>query len=186
MGGGFYAGQALGVNAGGAPPLLRLHRPLVPQPYEIAVGIGELGAISPEGFLRAVREGDAARFPLRIGRVDIVDLEPQGAAVGSRDVGFLQENGKAVAVAQRDSAPVGHVELDGEAQRADIPVARAVEVADREIEVVELHHPRLLLAGQNRRLIPPHRTRLPLAPSYITQACPGGAPSSGSAKRTTT
>ena len=33
---------------------------------------------------------------------------------------------------------------------------------------------------------PPPRTRLPLARSYITQACPGETPSSGSAKRTTT
>src|SRR5207302_10257628 len=68
----------------GRQKLLRLHRALVPQAHEIAVGIGEFGAIAPEGFLRAVCEGDAARFPLRIGRVDILDLEPQGAAVGPR------------------------------------------------------------------------------------------------------
>src|SRR5207302_5005394 len=137
------------------------------------------------GFLRAVCEGDAARFPLRIGRVDILDLEPQGAAVGPRTVGFLQEDGEAVAVAQRHGAPVGHVEFDRKAQCADVPVARAFEIADREIEVVELHHPRLLLAAQKRRMKPPPRTRLPLAPSYITQAWPGETPTSGSAKRTT-
>src|SRR5262249_42688016 len=86
-------------------------------------------------------EGDAARGPLGEGRIDVSDLEPQRAAVRVYRRGrFLQEYCEAVAVLKRNRAPVGYLELDFQAQRSDIPIARTAGVGHRDAQVVELHH----------------------------------------------
>src|SRR5689334_9101134 len=78
------------------------HRPLVPQPDDIAVGILQLCAIAPEDLAWTMGEGDAAPRPSGKGRVDIVDLEPQRGAVRYRARGvFLEEDREALAVLQR-------------------------------------------------------------------------------------
>src|ERR1700730_11094970 len=106
----------------------------------MSVPVRELGAIPPESLLRPMAEGNAARRPLGEDRVDIVDLEPQRGAVRADSRLFLQEDREALAVLQRHGAAGGDLELDFEAERRDVPVARAVEIADREVEMVELHH----------------------------------------------
>ena len=80
---------------------------------------------------------------------------PFGATLGL----FLQEDREALAVLQRHRAAVGDLELDLEAERRDVPVARPVEVADRQVEMVELHH------DAKRLMKPPPSTRLPFAAS---------------------
>src|SRR5882757_3052833 len=139
MGGGFYAAGARTVKKRPIG-LFLAHRARVPQAHDIAVGVGKLGAISPEILLWSMAEGNAARRPLGEGRVDIVDLEPQRGAVRGDPRLFLQEDREALAILQRHGAAGGDLELDLETERGDVPVARAVKVAHREVEVVELHH----------------------------------------------
>src|SRR4051812_12820923 len=57
------------------------HRTNVPQADQVAVGIGEFGAIAPEVLLRPVIEVHAAGRPGGVRGIDVVDLEPQRDAV---------------------------------------------------------------------------------------------------------
>ncbi len=77
---------------------------------------------------------------MRVGGVDIVDLEPHRHAVRRNAGLLLQEDCEPFAVVQCGRAAVGNLELDLEPERRDIPVARALEIADGEIEMIELHH----------------------------------------------
>src|SRR5262249_5462421 len=157
--------------------LLFFHGLLVPQTHHVPVGVGQLRAIAPEGLLRPVAESNPAAFPVGESLVDIVDLEPQrNTVVGDLRL-LLQKDRKAFAVLQRHCAPVGHLELDLQAERRGVPVARPVEVADRQAEMIELHHAKRLMK-------PPPSTRLPAPASSTTQAWPAETPSSGWAKRT--
>src|SRR5216683_810040 len=158
MGGGFYAAGARTVKKRPIG-LFLAHRALVPQTHDIAVGVGKLGAISPEILLRSMAEDNAPRRPLGEDHVDIVDLEPQRGAVRHDSWFFLQEDREALAVLQRHGAAGGNLELDFQAERGNVPVARPVEIADREVEVVELHH------DAKRLMKPPPSTRLPFAAS---------------------
>src|SRR5882757_7675565 len=158
MGGGFYAAGPRTVKKR-PNGLFLAHRALVPQAHDIAVRVDELGAISPEILLWSMAEGNAARRPLGEDRIDIVDLEPQRGAVRAGSRLLLQEDREALAVLQGHSAAGGDLEFDLQAERGDVPVARPVEVAHREVEVVELHH------DAKRLMKPPPSTRLPFAAS---------------------
>src|SRR5882757_7939524 len=111
MGGGFYAAGPRTVKKR-PNGLFLAHRALVPQAHDIAVGIDELGAVSPEILLWPMVEGNAARRPLGEDRIDIVDLEPQRGAVRGRSRLFLQKDREALAILQRHSAAGGNLELD--------------------------------------------------------------------------
>src|SRR5260370_35539075 len=85
-------------------------------------------------------EGDAVRRTLSEDRIDIADLEPQRGAVRRDSRLFLQEDREALAVLQRHGAAGGDLELDFQAERGDVPVARPVEIPGRGAEWGVLHH----------------------------------------------
>jgi hypothetical protein len=81
------------------------------------------------------------------------------SAVGHDVRPLLQEDREPLAVLQRHSTAGGDLELDLQAERLDVPRARAIEAADPQGEMIELHH------EEKRRMKPPPSTRLPLAAS---------------------
>src|ERR671911_152570 len=97
--------------------------PLVPQAHDVAVGVDELGAVSPEILLRRMGEGNAARRPFAEGPVDVVNLEPERDAVRHHVRPLLQEDRKARAVLQRHRVTGGDLELDLQAERCNVPLA---------------------------------------------------------------
>ena len=125
---------------------------------DMAVRIGKFGTVSPKGLAGCVDENGSPRHPSDMDRVDIVDLKPERNAIGHR-IGFLlQEYRKFLAIVQCDGPSFRHLEFDRQAQRRNPPGARAIKIAHRQIEMVELHHVK-------RSMKPPPRTRLPAAPS---------------------
>src|SRR5258708_31788640 len=108
--GGFYAAGARTVKKRPIG-LFLAHRARVPQAHDIAVGVGKLGAVSPEILLWSMAEGNAARRPLGEDPVDILDLAPHRDAVRGCSRFFLQEDREALAVLQRHGAAGGDPEL---------------------------------------------------------------------------
>jgi hypothetical protein len=70
-----------------------------------------------------------------------VRTTPLGSDVAG---GLVEEQREARVVLQGDRPPPGHLELQLQAEVADVPGPRRVEVADTDRQVVELGHRRAL------------------------------------------
>src|SRR4029453_3103505 len=107
--------------------------------------------------------------PLRVGGVDIVDLEPQRASGGSRHgPRGLDEDGEAFAALERDRLPGRPLALDLHAERVHVPPSGAGHVGHGKPEMVELEHASL-----------PHAEA---GAALLNQALPGLVNSSTSAQ----
>src|SRR2546422_167284 len=91
---------------------LLLHGVLVPETYQVSVGIGEFGPVTPVGLARAMDELDSPCGPVCERGIDVGNLKPQSALVGpcGRST-LLQEDREAVGVLDRGSLPVRTREL---------------------------------------------------------------------------
>src|SRR5205814_10183415 len=64
---------------------------------------------------------------------------------------LLEEDREIIAVLHRDGLPSGNLELDLQAERPDVPVARPPRVRDRNREVIELDHEMTSLRDLDRK-----------------------------------
>src|SRR5262245_9901272 len=118
-----------------------LHRALVPEAYEVSVGVLQLGPVAPVRLARGVHEVYAALRPLGVGGLDVVDLEPERAPQGVHPRGdLLEKEREVVAILERDGRPLRHLKLQGEAEGLDVPAARARQVRDRNPQMVKAQH----------------------------------------------
>src|SRR5882724_2728922 len=114
---------------------------LVPEPNQVPVGIDELGSIAPVGLARAMSELDSPCRPVRERGVDIGDLKPQRALVRNHEGSeLLKEDREAAGVLERDRTPVRNLELNLQAERANVPVTGPSQVSHRDPEMIELDH----------------------------------------------
>src|SRR5262245_61134526 len=121
--------------------LLLLHRAFVPESDGIPVGVRQLGPVAPGALAGRVRERRPPGRPFGESGIDVRDPEVQGTAVRLNGTGrLLQEDREVVAVPDGDRLAVGDLELDRQAERADVPATGALDVRDRNGEMVELHH----------------------------------------------
>src|SRR5262245_18110697 len=157
------------------------HGVLVPDPYQVSVGVGKLGPIAPVGFLRAMGELDSPCGPVRERGIDVGNLKPQSALVRRYErSSLLKEDRGAAGVLERDRLPVWNLEFNLQTQRPNIPVAGSSQVSHRNSQMVELDHLHylhrlLMLATDTGPTLPSwliphrHRPRAELQPAHELQ-----------------
>src|SRR5262245_27968251 len=117
------------------------HRPLIPQPDAIAVGILELRAVAPEGLLGWMDKLYTRLAQLLVVGLDVADLERQHAARPSRPAGRLGEEQREIELVLDGHRPsLGDLELELQPERLRVPLTRLVTVAHCDREVVQLDH----------------------------------------------
>src|SRR6516165_3055030 len=119
-------------------PALGSHADFVPQIDLVAVGVGQLGAVSPPQLLRGIDEPDALAHQFAMFPINILDLNDQGAFCSCNLVrNLVQENRESRLILDRDGFGLGIFELDLEPQSFQIPIARPFAVRDRQGQVIE-------------------------------------------------
>jgi hypothetical protein len=122
-------------------PALGSHGYFVPQIDLIAVGVGQLGAVSPHQLLRGLDELDAFAHEFAMLPINIFDLNDQGTFCAHNLLRDLaQENRESGLVLDRDSFGLGIFELDFEPQSFQVPGAGPLAVRNRQRQVIEFQH----------------------------------------------
>jgi hypothetical protein len=99
------------------------HCSFVPKIYKVAVGIAELGAISPKEFLWRLFEVHSASRKLTVLDFDIIDLECKSAARSKLRLRTSdQEQGQIAVILQRYGLALWDLELDFQTQITRVPL----------------------------------------------------------------
>src|SRR5262245_5816110 len=143
------------------------HRDLVPQEHEVSIRVAKLGAVAPEALPRRADERHACGHEPAVRLLHVVDLEGEDDPLGG-DVagGLVEEQREARVVLQGHRPPAGHLDLQLQAEVADVPGPPRIEVADTDRQVVELAHRRAPPVAPPRTLAPTAASPVESRPSW--------------------
>src|SRR5207249_256899 len=92
---------------------LLLHRVLVPETYQVSVGIGEFGPVTPVGLAWAMGELDSPCGPVCERGIAVGNFKPQSALVRHyRRSNLLKEDREAIGILEGNRLPVRNLELN--------------------------------------------------------------------------